>query len=76
LKSHTFYYNKLEIFLTVQIPGAVKLSCTLAPDKATANEAVAVFPISVVVTSVYRTVTPFQTDITCPDLAFEAEAIV
>ena len=35
-----------------------------------------VSPISVVTTSVYLIVLPFHTVITCPDLAFEAEATV
>ena len=58
------FYNKLTIDFTVQTPGAVTLKFTFAPDIPTANEAVAVFPISVVVTSVYCTVLPFHTDIT------------
>jgi hypothetical protein len=69
-------YNKLAIDFTVHTPGAVKLKFTFGPDIATANEAVAVFPISVVVTSVYRTVLPLHTLITCPALALEPDAIV
>jgi hypothetical protein len=53
MKSHIpLFYNKLTIDLTAHTPGAVKLKRTFPVANVTANEAVFVFPISVVVTSV------------------------
>ena len=71
-----FYKKLAKVFIVHELLGNTVVTFKLAPLNEAVSAIAEVLPISNVLTSVYCIDPPFHTIITCPERAFEPDAIV